>query len=83
VEDFDLEQRFRRGPLDGERSTRSGVCVPIPGIAQSAGVLCVHWTALRSISANDISFLQSIASVIGLVVQRDRIEAELQRFTSA
>jgi GAF domain-containing protein len=83
VEDFDLERRFRRGPLDGERSARSGVCVPIPSIAQSAGVLCVHWTALRSVSANDVSFLQSIASVIGLVVQRDRIEAELQRLTSA
>jgi PAS domain S-box-containing protein len=83
VEDFAQEQRFGRGPLAGERAARSGVCVPIPGLAQPAGVLCVHWTAARSISANDVSFLQSMASVIGLVVQRDRIEAELQRFTSA
>ena len=50
---------------------------PIPGIAQSAGVLCVHWNELRSISANDVSFLQSMANLIGLVFQRDRIETEL------
>jgi PAS domain S-box-containing protein len=82
VEDFDLEQRFGRGPLEGERAARSGVCVPIPGVGQSAGVLCVHWNEVRSISANDVSFLQSMANLIGLALQRDRIETELQRLVA-
>jgi PAS domain S-box-containing protein len=81
VEDFDLEQRFGRGPLEGERAARCGVCVPIPGIGQSAGALCVHWNELRSISAADVSFVQSMANLIGLVLQRERIETELERFS--
>jgi GAF domain-containing protein len=82
VNDFELERRFGRGPLDGERSARCGVCVPIPGVPQAVGVLCAHWTEVRPLGDNEVSFLQSMANVCGLVLQRERIEAELNRLTS-
>lgn len=82
VEDFDVERRFRRGLPESERTARCGVCVPIPGTPDVAGVLCAHWTTPRPITNDDVNFLQSMANLIGLVLQRDLIETELQRLTT-
>ena len=83
VEDFETEPRFDRGPLSGERSAASGLCVPIQGDAEMLGALCVHAAALRSYTSSEVTFLQSVANVCGLALHGGRMQARIQALAEA
>jgi GAF domain-containing protein len=77
VENFTLERRFGRGPLGGERSAASGVCVPIRGAAGAGGALCVHTSSQRTFRPHEVSFLESVANICGLSLRADRMQARI------
>jgi PAS domain S-box-containing protein len=70
VNDFDSERRFDRGPLAGEQSAKSGVCVPVRWRPEGQGALSVHCSAEhRRFGASEVTFIQSAANVCALALQ--------------
>jgi GAF domain-containing protein len=70
VQDFDAERRFDRGPLAGEQSARSGVCVPVRWRPDGLGAMSVHIPdARRALGSTEVTFVQSAANVCALALQ--------------
>src|SRR5579875_15556 len=78
VADFASEQRFARSELLAGRDAVSGVCVIIPDTERPYGILAAHCKTARTFSLEDINFLQSVAYVLGRVLERRRTEYELR-----
>lgn len=79
VEDFRLEKRFEAPPLLVQHKIRSGISVVIEGKDRPFGVLGAHTAKRRYFSEDDCTFLQSIANVIAMAIERGQAEAKLQR----
>lgn len=79
VEDFRLEKRFKAPALLAQHGVRSGVSVIIQGNSLPFGVLGAHTAERRHFSEDDSNFLQSVANVIALAIEREQAEAKLQR----
>jgi len=77
VPDFDREDRFKASALLREHGIVSGLSVIVYGHGTPFGVLAVHGRQRRSFTRDDVHFLQAIANVIGTVIERKRVEAEL------
>ena len=77
LEDLRLETRFQ-APLLAESGIVSGIIVIIQGRQRPFGVLGAHATRPRAFTRDDVSFLQSLANVLGAVLERDRAETQLQ-----
>jgi len=77
VPDFDREERFEPSGLLREHGIVSGLSVIVYGHEAPFGVLAVHGRQRRSFTRDDVHFLQSIANVIGTVIERKRVEHEL------
>ncbi|MCZ7525459.1 MAG: EAL domain-containing protein [Acidimicrobiia bacterium] len=56
----------------------SGVLVPIEGRSRPWGLLVAHSAAPRAFRTDDVTFLESVAHVIGLAVERTRAEDEIR-----
>ena len=78
VNDLRTETRFRVPPLLVEHGVVSGVSVAIHGDSQPFGVLGAHTTERRAFTADEVSFLQAIANVLALAVERIRAEEVLR-----
>ncbi|MEO1349139.1 MAG: PAS domain S-box protein [Cyanobacteria bacterium J06635_15] len=79
VEDWATETRFDNpdlplnpGPLN--HRIVSGMSVIIPNRTRSFGVLGVHTTRHRHFSTDDVHFLQAIANILALVIERQTSE---------
>ena len=68
-EDRDKETRFSTAAM-ASYGFRSGVCVPIPGAEGPWGALSVHSNLNRVYSDRDVSFLQTVASVLSAAIRR-------------
>lgn len=79
VEDWSNESRFRGPDLLTGHGVRSGVSVVIEGRSRPFGVLGVHSRRRRIFSDEDISFLQSVANVLGSAVDRQLSESALRQ----
>ncbi len=79
VEDLTREKRFSGPKLLTDHGVRSGMSVVIEGQTKPFGVLGVHSRSQRTFSPDDISFLQSVANVLGSAVERRVSEAALRR----
>jgi diguanylate cyclase (GGDEF)-like protein len=79
VEDFATEVRFSAPPLLASHGVRSGMSVVIPGRDDAWGLLGVHSTRPRAFDADDVAFLESVATVLAAAVERERSEQELTR----
>jgi len=77
VPDFDREDRFKPSALLRDHGVVSGLSVVVYGHETLFGVLAVHGRQRRSFTRDDVHFLQSIANVIGTVIERKRVEDEL------
>jgi PAS domain S-box-containing protein len=76
------DERFRISSLLAQRAPVSGAAVVIPGQHDPCGVLAVIAREARTFGSREIEFMQAIASVIGIAIERaavdDRLDAARQ-----
>lgn len=77
VADLAAEDRFETTALLRNHGVVSGIGVPIRGQHRPFGVLDAHSIRPRRFSTDDLNFLQGIANVLALAVEREHIEREL------
>lgn len=81
VVDGDTERRFARHPVLRDAGVVSSVSVAILGEqGRRWGVLGAHSRERRHFSADDVSFLQSMANSLAAAIARSRTEARLREF---
>ena len=76
--DTQSDDRFDTTPLAGDMPVRSAVAVLIPGGDEPFGVLAMYSRQQRDINADEVTFIQAIANVIGTAVERRRTERALE-----
>ncbi|MEB3281832.1 MAG: EAL domain-containing protein [Lyngbya sp.] len=77
VEDLRTETRFDGSSLLHNHQIISGISVVIGSREKPFGVLTVHSTKRREFSRDDINFLQAIANILAMAVERYRSEEHL------
>ncbi len=82
VEDFQTETRFHAPSLFIEHRIRSGISVIIHGRGKPYGILGAHSAQKRKFTADDVHFLQSVASVLATAIERRGLEEELLNISS-
>src|SRR5260370_20286936 len=78
TEDLTKDERFSDSPLV-RLGVRSGIQVPIFGTAGTFGILSVHARAERQFGLDDASFLQSVANILAVAIERKSAEERLER----
>jgi PAS domain S-box-containing protein len=80
VENFRTEDRFSQPALLKRHNVMSGMSIIIQGENPDKpfGVLGVHSREPRAYSADDVMFLQAVANIIGIAVERRHAETLLQ-----
>src|SRR5207249_9839492 len=73
TEDLAKDERFSDSPLV-RLGVRSGIQVPIFGTAGTFGILSAHARAERQFGLDDASFLQSVANILAVPIERRRAE---------
>jgi diguanylate cyclase (GGDEF)-like protein/PAS domain S-box-containing protein len=76
VEDFEKDARFLPLP-DSHRGMRSGIQVPLMGAQGAFGVLSAHALEPRRFHEDDVSFLQSVANILAVAIERKSAEDRL------
>lgn len=82
VEDLRSETRFSGPPLLHQLGVISGMSVIISGKPRHYGVLGVHSTQLRKFTRDDIHFVQAVANVLALAIERKRAEEGIARLST-
>ncbi|MFL6711352.1 MAG: PAS domain-containing protein, partial [Sulfurifustis sp.] len=77
TEDFTRETRFAPNPFEAESGVRSAVAVVIHGGPRPYGVLSAHSKSARRFSADEVSFVQSVANVLAAAIERREAEQRL------
>ncbi len=72
VEDFRKETRFAGPALLREHGVVSGMSVIIHGRTRPFGILGVHSCRQHVFTKDDISFIQSVANMLGQVIERKK-----------
>lgn len=80
VEDLDIETRFTGSRLLYQHRVVSGISVIIQGKEKPVGVLSAHSREYRKFNADDVNFLQAVANVLAMAIERQQAEMELKRF---
>lgn len=75
---LDIEERFRTPELLVEYGIRRAMNVILQGDAHPYGVLEVDSRSAGEFEKNDIVFLQGIANVLGMAIERQRMESNLR-----
>ncbi|MDX6665308.1 MAG: hypothetical protein QOG68_1514 [Solirubrobacteraceae bacterium] len=78
IEDFTTESRFDDVKIMETQGIRSGVSVRIPGAGGPLGLLGAHARSPRQFSPHQLSFLQSVANIIGAAMERAAAEQLLR-----
>ncbi len=79
VEDLRAETRFSGPPLLHDHGVVSGLSVIIPGSLRPFGVLGAHTSSRRKFTAHDVHFLQDVAHLLTVAIERQRAEETLRR----
>jgi GAF domain-containing protein/CheY-like chemotaxis protein len=74
IEDGETDPRFSRSAVAADYGIVSSAVVVIEGLIPPFGVLAVHARRRRTFSADDISYLNAVAHVLGLAMLRKRTE---------
>jgi PAS domain S-box-containing protein len=77
VRDFDQETRFRALPEIRALGLRSALCVPLFGRGDLIGALSVRGRLPRDWDDDDSHFLQSVAHIVSMAIQRTAAEEHL------
>lgn len=83
VEDLRAETRFEPAPLLIQHGVISSVTVMIPGRDGPFGALGAHTASLQAFSDDEANFLQSVANVIAIAVEREETETRLEEVREA
>jgi PAS domain S-box-containing protein len=83
VEDLSTETRFRPPPLLGEHGVVSGMTVVIAGRGGPFGVLGVHTRSRRTFTEDDVNFLQAVANVLAIAIEREEADKKLEEVREA
>ncbi|MBX2998534.1 MAG: PAS domain S-box protein [Caldilineaceae bacterium] len=79
VKDARQETRFHNSDLLKAHNVISGMSVMIGGRHSPYGVLSVHTTRHRIFNKDQVNFLQSIANLLAMTIERRRAETEQMR----
>ncbi|WP_121820504.1 PAS domain S-box protein [Halostella salina] len=79
VSDLATETRFSGPDLLTDHDVRSGISVVIGPREEPWGILGTHDTATREFSEHDVTFVQSVATVLATAIGRHRDEQVLRR----
>ena len=77
VKELKQDTRFKGPPILLEMGAVSGICTPIHGKGMPFGVLGVHTRSLRDFDKTHVNFVQSIANLLGIAIERRQTEEEL------
>lgn len=77
--DLRAELRFRVSPRAFERGILSAMCVVIRGRTRPWGILAVNSTRVRSFTPDEVDYLQSVANMLALALERQELEGARQR----
>lgn len=77
VKDFTKETRFDQGKLLRGHNVRSSMSCIIGEKEDPWGVLSVHTKSLRHFTKDDVNFLQSVANILALAIDRKRTEEQV------
>ncbi len=83
VQNLREEKRFIPSQLLTQHGVVSGLSVIIPGRERSFGVLSAHTCQARTITADDVNFLEAVANILAAAIERRRTEEDLRRFNRA
>jgi len=78
VEDLRTEHRFSCAAHVHEHGVVSSLSVIVAGQGRPFGVLSVHSRHARSFTADDASFLESVANVLAGAIERERTDQRLR-----
>src|SRR5215218_5563932 len=83
VEDLSTETRFSPSELLREYGVVSSMTVVIAGRGGPFGVLGVHTKDRRIFSEDDVNFLQSVANVLAMRIEREEADKKLEKVREA
>jgi diguanylate cyclase (GGDEF)-like protein/PAS domain S-box-containing protein len=78
IEDLPKDDRFPDSPLL-RLGVRSGIQVPIFGTAGTYGIFSAHSRAELRFGPDDASFLQSVANILAVAIERKNAQERLER----
>ncbi len=78
VADLRSETRFNGAPAALEYGVVSGMSVILHGKQQAWGVVGTHSKTKRTFTEDDSNFLQAVANLMALAIERDRVETTLR-----
>jgi DNA-binding NarL/FixJ family response regulator/signal transduction histidine kinase len=78
-----METRFGSPPLLCEYGVVSGMSVVLPGKERPFGVLEAHTKHRRTFSEDDVHFLQAVANVLAMSIERNEAEEKLHEVREA
>ena len=78
ISDWSEEARFRPAPLLAEHGIRSSLSVLIAGSKAPFGILAACSTRANAFTENDLQFLQGVAIVLSLAIERQRSEEAIR-----
>ena len=83
VDDLKTEKRFPGMPILHEHGVASGMTVVILGRDGPFGVLGAHSRQPRRFSPDDIHFLNAVANIISMAIERKRAEQEIRQLNTS
>lgn len=83
VEDWTVETRFKPSPLLVTHNIASSISVIILSGDHPFGVLSAHAQQKQAFNQDDINFLQTVANVLGIAIERQQTETEVRRINDS
>ncbi|WP_336001138.1 PAS domain S-box protein [Halorientalis halophila] len=82
VDDLAAETRFSGPALLTSHGVLSGISTIVGSVDEPWGILGTHDTERREFSAEDVSFVQSVANVLAEAIERHRYQRELEELVA-
>ena len=82
-EDLQHETRFETPQLLRDHGIVSGAVVPITGRERPIGVLHALSITRRTFTINDVGFLQSVANIVAIAIERQALEKKILEATES
>lgn len=76
--DLRTETRFTVPQLVLQQGAASGMSVVLHGKQQAWGVVGVHAKTVRTFTEDDVNFIQAVANLMALAIERERVEGTLR-----